>query len=75
MITVYKAIPTLRDNAANNYRPLRVATGTGPLTWYHDQTPSGIADLCGNVWDWTGSIRIVKGELQILNNNNVTSQP
>ena len=68
--SVYKAIPTLRDNAENNYRPLRVATGTGPLTWYHDQTPSGIADLCGNVWEWSGGVRSVKGELQVLANNN-----
>ena len=71
--SVYKAIPTLRDNAANNYRPLRVATGTGPLSWYHDQTPSGIADLCGNVWEWSGGIRCIKGELQVLANNNAAN--
>lgn len=70
---VYKAIPTLRDNAENNYRPLRVATGTGPMTWYHDQTPSGIADLCGNVWEWSGGIRSVYGELQVLANNNAAN--
>ena len=58
--SVYKAIPTLRDSAEQNYRPLRVATGTGPLTWYHDQTLSGIADLCGNVWEWSGGIRSVE---------------
>lgn len=68
--TNYKAIPTLKDSEANNYRTLRTATGTGPLTWYHDQTPSGIADLCGDVWEWSGGIRTVKGELQILANNN-----
>lgn len=71
--SVYKAIPTLRDNAENNHRPLRVATGTGPLTWYHDQTPSGIADLCGNVWEWSGGIRCIKGELQVLANNNAAN--
>lgn len=71
--SVYKAIPTLRDNAENNHRPLRVATGTGPLTWYHDQTPSGIADLCGNVWEWVGGIRCIKGELQVLANNNAAN--
>lgn len=71
--SVYKAIPTLRDNAENNYRPLRVATGTGPLTWYHDQTPSGVADLCGNVWEWSGGIRTVHGELQVLANNNAAN--
>lgn len=64
--SVYKAIPTTRDTDGIHH----VATGTGPLTWYHDQTPSGIADLCGNVWEWTGGIRTVYGELQVLANNN-----
>lgn len=62
----YKAIPADYDNG--NIR--RIKTGTGPLTWYHDQSPSGIADLAGNVWEWTGGLRLVKGELQILANNN-----
>ena len=64
--SVYKAIPADYENG--NIR--RVKTGTGPLEWFHDKTPSGIADLCGNVWEWTGGIRTVKGELQILTNNN-----
>lgn len=63
----YKAIPGNKD--ASHYA-LRTLTGTGPLTWYHDQTPSGIADLKGNVWEWAGGIRTVYGELQILANNN-----
>lgn len=65
--TVYKAIP---DNKDDSHYALRTLTGTGPLTWYHDQTPSGVADLCGNVWEWSGGVRTVKGELQILANNN-----
>lgn len=69
-----------KDNSESNYKAIpadyedgkirRVKTGTGPLEWFHDKTPSGIADLCGNVWEWTGGIRTVKGELQILTNNN-----
>jgi len=65
--TVYKAIPTYKDGNGNT---CRVATGTGPLSWSHDGTPSGIWDLNGNVWEWVGGIRTVKGELQILANNN-----
>ena len=65
--TNYKAIPKTKDGSGNI---LHTAGGTGPLTWYHDQTPSGIADLCGNGWEWTGGIRLVKGEVQILTNNN-----
>lgn len=61
----YKAIPTAYDSGKTG----RVATGTGPLSWSHDQTPSGIWDLNGNVWEWQGGIRLVWGELQILANN------
>lgn len=62
----YKAIPTTHESDG---RTARVATGTGPLTWSHDGTPSGIWDLNGNVWEWQGGIRLVWGELQILENN------
>ena len=58
----YKAIPSSSEVS-------RVATGTGPLTWSHDRTPSGIWDMNGNVWEWQGGIRTVWGELQILANN------
>ena len=63
----YRAIPTY-INGSNQI--CRVATGTGPLTWYHDKTLGGIADLNGNVSEWVGGIRLVWGELQILENNN-----
>jgi len=62
----YKAIPTYKDG---NGTTCRVATGTGPLTWSHDKTMSGIWDMNGNVWEWQGGIRLVWGELQILANN------
>lgn len=63
----YKAIPMTKDS---NNKTNHVATGTGPLTWYHDKTESGIADLSGNVSEWTGGIRLVYGEVQVLANNN-----
>ena len=63
----YKAIPTYKDGSTG--QTCRVATGTGPLTWSHDKTLSGIWDLNGNVWEWQGGIRLVWGELQILANN------
>lgn len=73
--TVYKAIPTYKvldtwNDPSHVGQTARIATGTGPLTWSHDGTPSGIFDLCGNVWEWTGGIRMVHGELQMLANNN-----
>lgn len=68
-----------KDSRESNYRAIRtttnagrtahVATGTGPLSWSHDKTPSGIWDMNGNVSEWQGGIRLVWGELQILANN------
>lgn len=62
--TVYKAIPSTARDSSNRIQ--RVATGTGPLTWSHDGTPSGIWDMNGNISEWVGGIRTVKGELQVL---------
>lgn len=64
----YVAIPSMARDGSNRIQ--RVATGTGPLTWSHDGTPSGIWDLNGNVSEWCGGIRTVYGEIQILANNN-----
>lgn len=66
--TGYTASPSCERDA--NQLIQRVATGTGPLTWSHDRTPGGIWDLNGNVYEWNGGIRTVKGEVQILANNN-----
>lgn len=66
-----------KDSRENEYKAIqsstevsRVATGTGPLTWSHDGTPSGIWDMNGNAWEWQGGMRVVWGEIQILANNN-----
>lgn len=64
--SAHKAIPTSEGDGGKTNR---VATGTGPLTWSHDGTRSGIWDLAGNVWEWQGGLRMVWGELQILANN------
>lgn len=69
-----------KDNRESNYKAIpasynddgtiaKVAAGTGPLTWSHDGTASGIWDMNGNVIEWQGGIRIVWGELQLLANN------
>lgn len=44
----------------------KVATGSGPVTWYHDHTPAGIADMNGNVSEWCDGMRLVEGEIQII---------
>lgn len=45
-------------------------TGSGPVSWRHDNTSTGIADMNGNVWEWSTGMRINNGEIQVLPNNN-----
>lgn len=61
-----KALMTYSDNGS---RICRTATGSGFKSWYHDNTESGIADLNGNVWEWSSGLRLNGGEIQILPNN------
>ena len=65
-----------KDNRETEYKAIlaqnncdTVVTGTGPLTWSHNRTESGIWDMNGNVAEFQGGVRIVWGELQILANN------
>lgn len=65
--SVYQAVPAAYDSDG---RTARTLTGTGPLTWRHNGALDGIADLNGNVWEWTPGIRLVHGELQVIPWNN-----
>ena len=44
----------------------RTAAGSGPVTWNHDHSAAGIADLCGNCWEWVSGMRLADGEIQII---------
>jgi len=59
-----------QQNSDNNYNGYNTLTGSGPASWNHDGTPSGINDLTGNCFDQDYGYRIYDGELQILENNN-----
>ena len=48
----------------------RTLAGSGPIAWRHDNTPYGIADLNGNVWEWSPGMRLNAGEIQVIENNN-----
>ena len=54
---------------ADATRTGRVATGSGPVTWAHNNDGSGIYDLNGNVWEWVGGYRTNNGEINVLPNN------
>lgn len=47
----------------------RILTGSGPAGWRHNNNPSGISDLVGNVWEWSPGMRIVAGEIQVIPSN------
>ena len=59
------------EPAEYNYQgeAVQTRTGTGPLTWYHDGTPWGVADFVGNVYDICTGFRLKSGELQFIPNN------
>lgn len=67
--TIYRAIPMQTINGQTT----RVATGSGPITRSHDGTIEGIWDLNGNVWEWISGLRLVKGEVQIIKDNNASA--
>lgn len=64
----YIAIPA--QGVQDDNKTARVLTGTGPVTWSHNGQMDGIFDMNGNVWEWVLGLRLVKGELQIIADNN-----
>ena len=44
-------------------------TGSGPATWTHDHTATGVHDLCGNILEFCRGFRVLNGELQAAENN------
>ncbi len=66
--TTEQGSPAEYTYSSNKSTP-QTRTGTGPLEWYHDGTPWGVADLVGNMAEWCSGFRIKSGELQFLPNN------
>ena len=65
--------PTMKDTSegAHKNQTGRTATGSGPDSWYHDyNSATGIADLCGNVWEWASGLRLKDGEIQVISYGN-----
>ncbi|MBQ9269697.1 MAG: hypothetical protein IJ206_09305 [Oscillospiraceae bacterium] len=53
--------------------PLTV-TGSGPETWTHDHTMTGVHDLCGGIWERVRGLRLKDGKLQGADFNNAASR-
>ena len=47
----------------------KTLAGSGPITWNHDRTAEGVADMAGNVWEHVGGVRFLDGQVQIIPNN------
>lgn len=47
----------------------KTLTGSGPITWSHDHTAEGVADLVGNIWEMVGGLRFMDGQPQIIPGN------
>jgi hypothetical protein len=48
----------------------RTLTSSGPASWNHDGTLDGIADLCGNVWEWVQGLKIIDSIAHVMIDNN-----
>lgn len=48
----------------------RTLTGSGTVEWRHNGKENGIADLSGNVWEWSAGMRLMNGEIQVIADNN-----
>lgn len=47
----------------------RTLTGCDPLTWSHDGTADGVFGICGNFWEWVTGLRLHKGVIEYMPNN------
>ena len=56
---------TYKDSSGDS----KTLTGSGPVTWNHDHTAEGVADMCGNIFEHVGGIRFLNGQVQVIPNN------
>ena len=63
----YHADPT--ECGVNVKDSNKTLTGSGPATWTHDHTPTGVHDLCGNVGEIIRGLRIKDGALWATESN------
>ena len=59
---IEKGIPIEKDSPYT-------LTGTGPATWTHDHTVTGVHDLCGNVCEFVRGLRFKDGKIEVAKDN------
>ena len=50
----------------------RTLNGSGPASWRHDGTMSGIDGLCGNIYEWVDGMKMVNGKFYFPDDNHFT---
>lgn len=55
------------------YDGYTVLTGTEPLSWSHDGTPGGVFGLCGNFWEHVAGLRLHRGVIEYIPENNAAA--
>lgn len=55
------------------YDGRRTLTGLDPVTWSHDHTEGGIYGLKGNVWEMVTGLRLQKGRVEYIPNNDAAA--
>lgn len=51
----------------------KILTGSGPVSFRHNQRYNGISDLVGNLHEFYTGFRLVNSEIQVIENNNAAS--
>ena len=49
-------------------------TGLDPLSWSHDGTKEGVFGLCGNFWEWVAGLRLVRGCIEYIPENDAAAE-
>ncbi len=69
-----RGVPVHRYESNGQQYIGRVATGSGPKSWAHNNHASGVWDLNGNVYEWVGGYRTMDGEIQVIPYNNAADK-
>ena len=51
----------------------RTLTGLDPLAWSNDGTENGVFGLCGNFWEWVLGLRLHKGAIEYIKDNDAAA--